>query len=163
MHKEKFGVEEQDLGSLFVIKEPHFTLNELGIAIILVDHPSDLVVTDETQYHGQDAAAAEKLAKKCKAEGNTALKKQDLAQAYRSYTEGLKIAKLPIVAESAPGLARDICRNRALVNILLNQLDEAKADARASLIGGEDQADNELDAKAYSRAGTAAYNLGDYE
>ncbi|MBE3047145.1 SET domain-containing protein-lysine N-methyltransferase, partial [Candidatus Bathyarchaeota archaeon] len=129
----------------------------------LVDHPSDLVVTDETQYHGQDAAAAEKLAKKCKAEGNTALKKQDLAQAYRSYTEGLKIAKLPIVTESAPGLARDICRNRALVNILLNQLDEAKADAQASLIGGEDQADKELDAKAYSRAGTAAYNLGNYE
>lgn len=166
MHKEKFGEEEEEPGSMFIIKEPYFTLNEQGIPTILVDHPSDMIVTDETQYHGQDgsdAAAAEKLATTCKSEGNTALKKQNLAQAHRSYTEGLKIARLPIVTKNSPGLARDICRNRALVNMLLNQHDEAKTDAKASLIGGKDQADKELDAKAYSRAGTAAYNLGEYE
>lgn len=165
LHKQKFGEQDETSGSLFIIKEPYFTLNEQGIATILVDHPSDLIVTDETEADRQaasDAAAAEKLATKCKTEGNAALKKQNLAEAHRSYTEGLKVARQPAVAENNPGLARDIFRNRALVNLLLNQLEEAKSDARASLIGGEEQADKELDAKAYSRAGTAAYNLGEY-
>lgn len=162
MYKEKFGEEEEE-GSLFIIKEPYFTLNEQGIATILIDHPSDLIVTDEVEFQGQDAAAAEKLATTCKAEGNAALKKQNLAQAYQSYSEGLKIARQPVVSEANPGLARDICRNRALVNLLLNQLDEAISDAKASLIESDEPADNELDAKAYSRAGTAAYNLGQYD
>ena len=166
MYKQKFGEDDQEPGSLFIIKEPYFTLNEQGIATILIDHPSDLIVTDETEADRQkasDAAAAEKLAIRCKKEGNTALKKQNLAEAYRSYTEGLKVAHKPVVSDINPGLARDICRNRALVNLLLNQLEEAKSDAKASLIGSQGEADKELDAKAYSRAGTAAYNLGEYQ
>lgn len=166
LYKQKFGEDEQEPGSLFIIKEPYFTLNEQGVATILIDHPSDLIVTDETEADRQkasDAAAAEKLATTCKKDGNNALKKQNLAEAYRSYTEGLKVARQPVVSDANPGLARDICRNRALVNLLLNQLEEAKSDARASIIGSEEQADKELDAKAYSRGGTAAYNLGHFE
>lgn len=165
LYKQKFGDEEEEPGSVFIIKEPYFTLNEQGKATILIDHPSDLIVTDETEADrkkASDTAAAEKLATTCKKDGNTALKKQNLAEAYRSYTEGLKVARQPIVADTNPGLARDICRNRALVNLLLNQLEEAKSDAKASIIGSEEEADKELDAKAYSRGGTAAYNLGEY-
>lgn len=170
LHKQRFG-EEEETGSLFVIKEPYFTLNDKGVPTLRIDHPSDLVVTDEVvpkavtdgERATAAAAAAEKLARDCKDDGNAALKKQNLASAYASYTEGIKIASQPSVAEIAPDLARDISRNRALVNILLNQLEEAKSDAKASLTGRQDDSGKELDGKAYSRAGTAAYNQENYE
>jgi hypothetical protein len=67
------------------------------------------------------------------------------------------------VHNANPDLARDLSRNRAHVNLLLSQFDEAEADAKASLIGrDDDQRSKELDSKALFRAGTAAYNLGKY-
>jgi len=180
VYKSRHGEDLLESASAFVIKEPYFTLNEQeGEATLRIDHPSNLVVCGDeiangsltsangANGHTEDAAAAaaaaEKMARTCKDKGNTALKQQDLPLAHANYTEGLKIARQDVVSNTNPDLARDISRNRAHVNLLLNQLDEAKADAKASLISREDERSKELDSKAYFRAGSAAYNLGEYQ
>jgi tetratricopeptide (TPR) repeat protein len=168
LHKSRHGEDVLESASVFVIKEPFFTLTDQGEATLRIDHPSDLIVCrDEianvVNGHVEDAAAAEKIARTCKDKGNAALKQQDLPLAHAKYTEGLKVARRDVVSNTNPDLARDISRNRAHVNLLLNQLDEAKSDARASIIGKEDQQSKELDSKAYYRAGSAAYNLGKYQ
>tara|TARA_R110002003_G_scaffold351_22_gene19059 strand:- start:1850 stop:3805 length:1956 start_codon:yes stop_codon:yes gene_type:complete len=161
LHKMRHGDEILELTKLFVIKEPYFTLTDDGEATIRIDHPSDLVsLTDEIPVSSlEDTTAAEKSAIRCKNKGNTALKEQDLSEAYARYSEGLKIAKL----HSLEDLARDIARNRAYVSLLLNQMDAVITDAKASLIGKDDQRSKELDSKAYFRAGSAAYSLGQWE
>jgi tetratricopeptide (TPR) repeat protein len=175
LHKSRHGEDVLESASVFVIKEPYFTLTDQGEATLRIDHPSDLMVcrdeianssltsANEVNGHAEDTAAVEKLARMCKDQGNAALKEQDLPLAHAKYTEGLKVAGKDIVSNINPVLARDIFRNRAHVNLLLNQLDEAKIDAKASLIGREDQRSKDLDSKAYFRAGCAAYHLGEYQ
>jgi tetratricopeptide (TPR) repeat protein len=172
LHKSRHGEDVLESASVFVIKEPYFTLSDQeGEATLRIDHPSDLVVcTDEianslTSTNGVNGHAedTEKIARMCKDKGNAALKQQDLPLAHAKYTEGLKVARQDVVSNTNPDLARDISRNRAHVNLLLNQLDEAKTDAKASLIGREDERSKVLDSKAYFRAGSAAYNLGEYQ
>lgn len=176
LHKSRHGEDLLESASIFVIKEPYFTLTDQGEATLRIDHPSDLVVCRDDiasmclttankvdSYDEDAAAAAEKVARTCKDKGNAALKQQDLPLAYAKYTEGLKVAKQGVVSDINPDLARDLSRNRAHVNLLLNQLDESKTDAKASLIGREDQRSKDLDSKAYYRAGCAAYNLGEYQ
>jgi tetratricopeptide (TPR) repeat protein len=174
LHTSRYGEDVLESGSRFMIKEPYFTLTDQGEATLRIDHPSDLIVcrdeiansslTSASEVNGcaEDAAAAEIVARMCKEKGNTALKQQDLPLAYAKYTEGLKVARQDIVSNTNPDLARDISRNRAHINLLLIQLDEAKADAKDSLISQEDQRSKDLDSKAYFRAGCAAYNLGEY-
>ncbi|XXH02260.1 hypothetical protein Hte_008629 [Hypoxylon texense] len=175
LHKIRHGKDILESASEFIIKEPYFTLTDQGEATLRVDHPSDLIVCqDETANNtlaslngGKDdvngVAAAEEFAKACKDQGNTALEKQNLPLAHAKYTEGLKVARQDTVSDSNPNLARDLSRNRAHVNLLLSQFDEAKADAKSSLTGREDQRSKDLDSKAYFRAGSAAYNLGEYQ
>jgi tetratricopeptide (TPR) repeat protein len=168
LHKSRHGEDVLESASRFVIKEPYFTITEQGEPTLRIDHPSDLVVcTDEAENaangDSEDAAVVEKIARKFKDEGNAALKKQDLPLAYQKYSQGLKVARQGSAPDTIRELVRDISRNRAYVNLLLNQLDEAITDAKASLIGNEDQRSKELDAKAYYRAGCAAYNLGHFE
>ncbi|KAH8883496.1 tetratricopeptide [Thozetella sp. PMI_491] len=170
LHKSRHGKEVLESGSLFVIKEPYFTLTDQGEATLRIDHPTDLVVwRDETAKPGEESTAAEDpaaatdAAKKYKDKGNAALGKGDLPLAHARYTEGLRIAKQDSVFNSAPDVARDLSRNRAHVNLALNQLDEAVTDGKASLIGVDDERSKELDSKAYFRAGCAAYNLGNYQ
>lgn len=163
LHKSRYGEDVLESSKRFVIKEPYFTITEQGEPTLRIDHPSDLVVCyDDTKVDGKDAAAVEKIARRFKDEGNTALKKQDLPLAYEKYSLGLKVAKQDS-SDPNQELVRDISRNRAYVNLLLSQLDEAITDAKASLIGNEDQRSKELNAKAYYRAGCAAYNLGRFE
>jgi tetratricopeptide (TPR) repeat protein len=170
LHTSRHGEDVLESASLFIIKEPYFTLTDQGEATLRIDHPSDLIVCRDaiannnliSASDADTAAAAEKLARKCKDKGNAALKQPDLPLAHANYTEGLKVARQDVVLNMNPDLARDISRNRAYVNILLNQLDEATSDAKASLIGKEDQRSKDLDSKAYFRAGCAAYNLGEY-
>ncbi|KAF1846104.1 SET domain-containing protein [Cucurbitaria berberidis CBS 394.84] len=166
LHKSRHDEDVLESAKHFIIKEPYFTLTDQGEATIRIDHPSDLVVYQE-EAHGktqvEDSAAAEKLATKYKTQGNAALKKQDLPLAHAKYTEGLNVAKQPLLSDSNPDLARDISRNRAYVNLLLNQLDEVKTDARASLTGKDDQRSKDLDSKAFYRAGSAAYSQGRYQ
>jgi tetratricopeptide (TPR) repeat protein len=173
LHKSRHGEDVLESTSLFIIKEPYFTLTEEGEATLRIDHPSDLIVcrdniANENLISASDAdtaAVAEKLARKCKDAGNAALKQEDLPLAHSKYTEGLKIARKEMsnTNPDLADLARDISRNRAHINLLLNQLGEAISDAKASLIGREDQRSKELDSKAYFRAGCAAYSLGEYD
>jgi tetratricopeptide (TPR) repeat protein len=160
LHKLRHAEEVLELTKLFIIKEPYFTMTDQGEATIRIDHPSDLVsVTDEiAQSELKDAAAVEKAATKCKNRGNAALKEQDLPEAFARYSEGLRIA----TEHSISGLARDIARNRAYISLLLGQLDGVLEDAKASLIREDDQRSKDLDSKAYFRAGSAAYSLGQY-
>lgn len=167
LHKLRHGKDVLESASLFVIKEPYFTLTEEGEPTIRIDHPSDLVVCGEGDDQGKeqaegDAAAAEQAAKVCKDKGNAALGKGDLSRAHSHYTEGLRLARREDVASANPDLARDLSRNRAHVNLLLSQFDEAKADAITAHIGRDDERSKELDAKAFFRAGTAAYSLGQF-
>jgi tetratricopeptide (TPR) repeat protein len=159
-HKLRHNEEVLELTKSFIIKEPYFTMTDDGEPTIRIDHPSDLVsLTDEVPTSDlKDAAAAEKAATKCKNKGNAALKEQDLPEAYARYSEGLKIA----TEHSISNLARDIARNRAYVSLLLGQLDQVLEDAKASLIREDDQRSKDLDSKAYFRAGSAAYSLGQY-
>ncbi|KAF2822589.1 SET domain-containing protein [Ophiobolus disseminans] len=160
LHKLRHGEEVLELTKHFVVKEPYFTTTDQGEATIRIDHPSDLVslAHEIAPSELKDVAAAEKAATRCKNKGNTALKEQDLPEAYARYSEGLKIAE----EYSLLSLARDIARNRAYVSLLLGQLDEVLVDAKASLIGKDDQRSKDLDSKAYFRAGSAAYALGQY-
>jgi len=152
LHRSLYDGEElMESGSALKIKEPYFTLNDQNEPTIRIDHPSDLVVTDT----GDKSA---KSAKACKEAGNTALKRTELAEAHENYSKGLSLIK-----EGEEDLARDIHRNRALVNLQLHRYDEAKTDALASIINDDnDPKHKDLNSKAHSRAGTAAYNSGDY-
>ncbi|KAL2179554.1 uncharacterized protein P884DRAFT_219432 [Thermothelomyces heterothallicus CBS 202.75] len=185
LHKTLHGKDVLESASTFIIKEPYFTLTEEGEPTLRIDHPSDLVVLHDA---GKDQPALppdlspdeiEKRALAHKQKGNTALGKNDLPLAHASYTAGLALAaRLPTA-----DLTRDLHRNRAHVNLLLGQFDEARSDALAALIptgeegeggGGEEQQKNEaaeaaaddddarvaeLNAKCYFRAATAAYSL----
>ncbi|KAH7355715.1 hypothetical protein BKA66DRAFT_271539 [Pyrenochaeta sp. MPI-SDFR-AT-0127] len=166
LHKSRYGEDILESTKHFIIKEPYFTLTDQGEATLRVDHPSDLVICEEEVYskdYTEDTLAAEKLATKYKTQGNAALKQQDIPLAHKKYTQGLKIAKQAMVTDSNPDLARDIFRNRAYVNLLLNQLDEVKTDVQASLTGRDDQRSKDLDSKAYYRAGCAAYNQSRFQ
>ncbi|KAL2021672.1 hypothetical protein VTK56DRAFT_6764 [Thermocarpiscus australiensis] len=168
LHTSRHGEDVLESASAFVIKEPYFTLTEQGEATLRIDHPSDLIVcrkeiANSSLASAEDATAAEKVARSCKDKGNAALAEQDLPLAHAHYTEGLKVARQDVLFNTNPDLARDLSRNRAHVNLLLDRLDEAKTDALASLIGREDQRSKDLDSKAYFRAGSAAYNLGQYQ
>lgn len=156
LHKAKRGEDMLDSASAFKIKEPYFTINEQGEATIRVHHPSDLV--------RQKEAPAAKTAQKCKAQGNAALASKDFVEAHDSYTQGLRmIEQDPAASSENQTLRYDLLRNRAHVNLILTRFSEAKADAVASITDISDEQHRSLDGKANFRAGTAAYNLGEYE
>lgn len=177
LHTSKHGEDLLETDSVFLIKEPYFTLSDQGDPTLRIDHPSDLVlcadgVHDESIYPFNDgvdapvnaaapAATGPRTAKECKEEGNAALKQQALLKAHSKYSKGLQLVADDIVARGE--FASDIFRNRAYVNLLLSRLDEARADALAAVSGADDQKHKELDSKAYFRAGCAAYNAGEYE
>jgi hypothetical protein len=174
LHKSRFGEDILESASTFTIKEPYFTFTEDGEATLRIDHPSDLIACQDQSANGrstsdndvsslaEDATAAEESGRRCKDEGNAALQKQNIPLAHAKYTQGLEAVGQKSGSPANSDLARDLFRNRAHVNLLLNQLDEAITDATASLIGGDDQRSKELDSKANFRAGTAAYNLGEF-
>jgi tetratricopeptide (TPR) repeat protein len=167
LHKSKFGHELLELGSVFLIKEPYYTLNNQGEAAIRVDHPSDLVIStysdgpESWRGTAKGPSPATKTAAECKEEGNSALGKQHYARAHACYTNGLSLTWTS--DQEGRTLCNDLHRNRSHVNLVLQRFDEAKADALASLTHSDDQNEKLLDAKAYYRAGTAAYNLGQFE
>ncbi|KAK7696883.1 hypothetical protein SLS64_014111 [Diaporthe eres] len=152
-----------------------------GEAILRIDHPSDLEwLDDEKGSLGQmpengleDEETAVQEAQRCKERGNKALAARDPASAYNHYTRGLStLPQRQAKGSSRPSstqleaLTRDLHRNRAHTNLLLNHLDAAKTDALSSLTGAASRGDSEsaaLDSKAYYRAGCAAYTLCEYE
>ncbi|KAH7239627.1 hypothetical protein MRS44_015135 [Fusarium solani] len=161
LHKSKNGRDVLDMCSELLVKEPYYTLNHQGDRTIRVDHPSDLIVTllsespESWRQRRHTAANQTKPPEKCKEMGNTALKKKSFARAHAYYTEGLYQSD-----DATDTLIKDLYRNRSHVNLLLKRFDEARTDATCSLTDGADKA---LDAKAYDRAGLAAYSLGDFD
>lgn len=158
LHKYKRGEGMIDSGPHFKIKEPYFTLNEQGEPTIRIHHPSDLVRVRKSAPIGKGSIV--EAAERCKTRGNNALKKKEYVEAADHYADGLKLAEGD--AEAQESIARDLYRNRAHVNIILGRLDEAKADGKAAITGKDDEKLRSLDSKANFRAGTAAYNLGDF-
>lgn len=168
-------------GKTLVVREPYFTITEQGEATLRVDHPSDLEwLEDEKESLGQmpengleDEEIAVQEGQRRKERGNNALAARDPALAFTNYTRGLsKLAQRKAKGSSGSNSAqleaitRDLHRNRAHTNLVLNHLDTAKSDAICSLIGATstpDLASVSLDSKAYYRAGCAAYNLFEYE
>lgn len=163
-----------------VVREPYFTVTEQGEATLRVDHPSDLECLDEGEHFPsqkleegvENLGKAVQHARKCKEQGNTALTARDPSLAYTYYSRGLSLlTKSQAKDSSHPSdtqleeITRDLHRNRAHTNLLLNRLDAAKTDALCSLAGARptDPDSRALDSKAYYRAGCAAYNLGEYE
>ncbi|KAM3437746.1 hypothetical protein MY4824_003580 [Beauveria thailandica] len=167
LHKQRMGRELLDFGSEFIVKEPYYTLNGDNEAVVRVNHPSDLVVAAFSEdpeswrdnYKVEDPAVTPA---QCKEKGNAALGKKQYALAHAYYTRGI-VAADAAAADPTSTLSQDIRRNRAHVNLLLQRYDEAKADALASLTnGGASEEQQALDAKAYFRAGSAAYALGEF-
>ncbi|KAM0342585.1 hypothetical protein ACHAPU_009440 [Fusarium lateritium] len=148
LHKSQYGSDILDMASELIVKEPYFILNNQGEQTIRVDHPSDLIVTEISEnpeaWRKLESWPADELisAELYKEKGNNALlKKKNLSQAT---------------------LRKDLHRNRAHVNLELQRFDEAKSDATSSITNGDSDELGRLDAKAYSRAGLAAYAQGEF-
>lgn len=75
-----------------------------------------------------------------------------------SYTRGLNTIRPEDIE-----LKRDLHRNRSQASLLLDQYDNAKADALASLTASDDHKSKLLDSKALYRAGRAAYQLQEFD
>ncbi|KID84328.1 TPR domain-containing protein [Metarhizium guizhouense ARSEF 977] len=167
LHKSKYGQELLDLGSVFLVKEPYYTLNSQGEPVIRIDHPSDLVIStysdgpESWRNTESDSASTARTAVMCKEEGNAALGKKDFPRAHARYTEGL--SHIGKDDQASKTLSNDLHRNRSYINLLLQRFEEARSDALSSLTHSDSPDEKLLDAKAYYRAGTAAYSLGDFE
>ncbi|KAF9774235.1 hypothetical protein IL306_007805 [Fusarium sp. DS 682] len=167
LHTSQYGGNALEMASEFIVKEPYYTLNAQRERTIRIDHPSDLVIAaiaetpdswrQKEQYNEkQELMSPEEYKKK----GNHALlKKKNFAQAYFWYTEGLKQFG---TGEGSQTIRKDIHRNRSHVNIQLQRFDEAISDALESLTNGDSEDLKALDAKAYNRAGLAAYAQGEF-
>ncbi|KAF5671585.1 n-lysine methyltransferase SMYD2 [Fusarium denticulatum] len=167
LHTSQYGDNTLEIASDLVIKEPYYTLNSQGECTIRVDHPSDLIITAITENpeawrdkeHGCGRPGLVSSGE-YKSKGNDALlKKKNYAQAYFWYMEGLKLLESGRGCET---LRKDLYRNRAHVNLQLQRFDEAISDALNSLTNGETKDLKSLDAKAYCRAGIAAYSQGEF-
>jgi tetratricopeptide (TPR) repeat protein len=164
LHKSQHGHDILDMASELIVREPYYTLNSNGEPAIRVDHPSDLIITEisespeswrqeihNTPSHEPPSAEAYKQ------QGNHALlKKRNYAQALFYYTKGLE---LPHHVQSDNALRNDLYRNRSYVNLQLQRFDEAKFDALSSITNNPT---DDLNAKAYNRAGLAAYGQGQF-
>ncbi|KAI5457849.1 TPR domain-containing protein [Mariannaea sp. PMI_226] len=167
LHKSQHDRDILDVCSELFVKEPFYTLSSQGQPTIRIDHPSDIVVSASSddpeawrQRRRMKLIHTVKSPKQCKEEGNIALQKKDYHRAHTSYTDGIK--SMSENQQATSSLGKDIYRNRAHVNLLLKRFDEAKADALSSLTTGESEEQESLNAKAYYRAGLAAYALGDF-
>ncbi|CAG9987065.1 unnamed protein product [Clonostachys byssicola] len=168
LHTSQNGQNTLNLGFEFLVKEPYYTLNNHGQRTIRIDHPSDLVISthnndpeswrrrDRTEGLQRDCTPVE-----CKELGNTAIYDKNYAMALAHYTEGLRVLMMQ-GDDSSSSLKHDLYRNRSHVNLILECYDNAIADALESLTRGEDGSQKDLDAKAYFRAGTAAYRLSNF-
>ena len=164
LHKSQHGQDILDTASEFIVKEPYYTLNTNGEPTIRIDHPSDLLITQISEHpeswrqeHNDSSLHNPPSAEACKQKGNnTLLKKKDLSRALSYYTKGIEL--LHDVQEDGT-LCNDLYRNRSYVNLQLQRFDEAKSDALSSI---SNKPNDELDAKAYNRAGLAAYGQGEY-
>lgn len=151
--------------AVFALKGPYFEVT-LGSACLRVDHPSDLVrihpgntlMPEDLQPGPADLG---KTPEDCKREGNLAFVAKRYPAAENAYSQGLMTC-----SEHDDKMRCDLYRNRALANLFLRRYDRALKDAKHSitcqdekLYHSNDDPRIASDAKAWYRAGQAAYGL----
>ena len=175
LHTSTHGEDVLESCSTFIVKDPYLTTDSQGETQLQVNHPSDLIVVrgeapeaaseagGAANRQTDESSATVETATAQKDKGNAALKRKEFLLAHAHYSEGIRIALQKAVKEAAPSLSQDIARNRSHVNLLLRRHDEALSDALSAVIGADDERSKSLDSKAYFRAGSGAYHLGQYE
>lgn len=152
-------------GGVFAIKEPFYKLSGDGGPCVRVDHPSDLVSlsSDYPDLPGKFRLLSdsnERTATSLKVRGNAAFKSKDYLAAAKLYSDGI------VACTDFEALIKcDLFRNRAMANIHLKHYESAVADAESAIIPEELSSSDESvknNAKALYRAGSAAYQLGDF-
>lgn len=153
------------IDAVFALKEPYFEVT-MGSACLRVDHPSDLVrIYSVNTMMPADLqpmpADLDKTHEDCKREGNSAFVAKRYLAAEQAYSQGLMKC-----SEHDDKMRCDLYRNRALANLLLKRYDRALKDAKHSIACQDEQlyqsnvdSRNASDAKAWYRAGQAAYGL----
>lgn len=146
-------------GVVFAIKGPFYKTSASGGYLIRVDHPSDIIQLEPNnplvpQELALKALELSKEAISYKDVGNAHFKKKDYIAAAESYTQGLTAC-----GGGEDSLRRDLYRNRAIVNIYLEQFETAVGDANAALIPEplEDENAMKINVKALYRGGRACY------
>ncbi|KAI7541229.1 hypothetical protein KC331_g8702 [Hortaea werneckii] len=152
--------------AVFAVKEPYCEVTADG-ACLRVDHPSDLVrvypgdILMPKGLHGGPSDLS-KTPEDWKREGNAAYRAKGYPAAEEAYGQGLMKC-----SENDDKVRCDLFRNRALVNMSLKRYDRALKDAKHSIICQDEKLYQSAedprkasDAKAWYRAGRAAYELG---
>ena len=93
-------------------------------------------------------------AKSNKEKGNTMFRKKDYIQAIEFWSRALEAC-----GDDAESLKHDLHRNRATANMHLGRYENALEDARAAVLPEATNDEKQLNAKAFYRAGMAAYRL----
>ena len=159
------GLDLLEAGDVFHVKEPWFTLNDHAESTVRIDHPSDLVLVEGDIFVADpqvetSASSPTTLARECIEKARLAARKRAWVEAYTCYTRALR----HVAAAACCDLAGQIRLDRAYLAMQLGRFDGAREDALGSLTHIKDGAKQRGDdSKRYSRAGVAAYNLGDFE
>ncbi|GAB1738703.1 hypothetical protein NU219Hw_g3499t1 [Hortaea werneckii] len=132
--------------AVFAVKEPYCEATAGGACLRLHGGPSDVGKTPEDW----------------KREGNAAYLAKSYSAAEEAYSQGLMKC-----SERDDKVRYDLYRNRALANMFLKRYDRALKDAKHSIICQDEKLYQSVedprqasDAKAWYRAGRAAYELG---
>ncbi len=56
LHQTRHGRDILESSSIFVIKEPYFTITDQGEATLRIDHPSDLVLLEDSSAGEKEAS-----------------------------------------------------------------------------------------------------------
>ncbi|CAH0056842.1 unnamed protein product [Clonostachys solani] len=138
LHTSQNGHNTLNLGFEFLVKEPYYTLNNHGQRTIRIDHPSDLIIST----YNDDP---ESWRRRDRSEG-----------LQRDYTP-VEYKELGNTALHDKKYAMALAHYAEGLRVLTIQ-----TDALESLTHDEDGYQKDLDAKAYFRAGTAAYRLSNF-
>lgn len=157
-------------GAWVAIKEPYLTVDESMTQALMVVHPSDIVFIDRLPQElrplrllmsAKQTPATDAL--ECKQRGNDLLKSREFVSAAARYSQGLQLLDTAEdLTDELQALERDLRRNRALACLSLRRFDEALQDAIAASTPASAAPQPAQDARAFSRAGRAAYNLRRY-
>lgn len=156
-------------GEIVAIKEPYFAIDALeNFRQIFVAHPSDIMTLDEEDSRlplqfRKKLDLSRRSALQLKVDGNHKIKAKCPADSVKLYTKALCLEK-----DLNTRLRSDLLRNRAQAYLDLQRFEVANDDALASILDAEDAGDDrgsmkQLNAKAYYRAGCAAYGLRQFD
>ncbi|KJX98290.1 TPR domain-containing protein [Zymoseptoria brevis] len=156
---------------VFAVKEPYYKATADGGVSLRIDHPSDLIrlFDDDGRVPlGLQPRLRElcedQSQKDWKDKGNEAFKVKDFRGAAESYSKGLKITGSGIKHVTGK---KDLLRNRAIAHIHLGWYEAGLEDAQRTVImtGGQNQdfEKSKVNAKAFYRAGCAAYQLRKFQ